>query len=143
MLEQDVQTLDLQDAVRCVDYVDGLELFYSHIRAIDVCVNLRFPTLGETSASLLRVMASGGAAIVSKAGWYAELPDNTCIKFTHGAEDGASLAQALIDLAGDPARRAAIGQAARAYVAAECAPQRTAHAYVDFAQRILNNLMTL
>jgi glycosyltransferase involved in cell wall biosynthesis len=44
------------------------------IAAADLCLNLRYPTAGETSASLLRVMAAGRPAIVSDYAQFADLP---------------------------------------------------------------------
>ncbi|MEZ4517903.1 MAG: hypothetical protein R3C44_14160 [Chloroflexota bacterium] len=46
----------------------------------DVVLNLRYPTLGETSASALRAMATGRPVIVSDHGWYSELPDEAVVK---------------------------------------------------------------
>ncbi len=43
--------------------------------ASDILVNLRYPTAGETSASLLRLMAAGKPVVVSDAGSFRELPD--------------------------------------------------------------------
>ena len=48
--------------------------------AADVLVNLRYPTAGETSASLLRLMAAGRPVLVSDAGSFREVPDDAVVK---------------------------------------------------------------
>src|SRR5207248_1212001 len=52
----------------------------AYAAASDVCVQLRYPTHGETSAALLRAMAAGAACVVSDEGWMAELPDRAVRK---------------------------------------------------------------
>jgi glycosyltransferase involved in cell wall biosynthesis len=42
----------------------------------DLCIALRFPTMGETSAIVMRALQKGIPTIVNNVGWYAELPDN-------------------------------------------------------------------
>ena len=44
------------------------------IAAADLCLNLRYPTAGETSASLLRLLAVGRPAVVSDYAQFADLP---------------------------------------------------------------------
>ena len=42
---------------------------------IDICINLRYPTMGETSSIAIRCLQKGIALIVNDIGWYSELPD--------------------------------------------------------------------
>jgi glycosyltransferase involved in cell wall biosynthesis len=48
--------------------------FLEAMRSVDLCVALRYPTMGETSAVVSRALQMGVPAIVSDVGWYAELP---------------------------------------------------------------------
>jgi glycosyltransferase involved in cell wall biosynthesis len=50
--------------------------------AADACVQLRYPARGETSAALLRALSAGAACIVTKAGSFAELPDDAALAVT-------------------------------------------------------------
>ncbi len=52
--------------------------FLDRLRGIDLCVSLRYPTLGETSAIVSRNLQLGIPTIVSEVGWYAELPE--CVR---------------------------------------------------------------
>ena len=87
--------------------------FEAAIAACDLCVNLRYPTAGETSASLLRVLAMGRGAIVSDYGQFAELDDRAVIKVPLGAGEAAALAAVAGRLLSDRSALAALGDAAR------------------------------
>ncbi|MEP6610154.1 MAG: hypothetical protein ABJA83_15975, partial [Burkholderiaceae bacterium] len=45
------------------------------IAGVDLCVNLRDPTMGEASAVVTQAIQLGTPVIVTDTGWYAELPD--------------------------------------------------------------------
>lgn len=57
-----------------------IEEFIDYIGLCDVCINLRYPYNGETSASLMRILAAGKPVIVSDIGSFSEIPDECCIK---------------------------------------------------------------
>ncbi|MGH2997111.1 MAG: glycosyltransferase family 4 protein, partial [Gaiellaceae bacterium] len=61
------------------DYVDEPRL-WSLLQACDVCVNLRAPTMGETSGSAIRALSLGRPLVVSDLGWFSELPDGAALK---------------------------------------------------------------
>ncbi len=92
------------------------EDFEASIAAVDLCLNLRYPTAGETSASLLRVLAAGRPAIVSDYAQFAELPAEVALRVPLGEEEPAALAALLRELLADPGRLAAMGRAAREHV---------------------------
>src|SRR5258706_847512 len=74
-----IRDLGLEERVRILGHTP-LEEFVEHIAACDVCMNLRFPTAGESSGSLLREMALGRPVIVSDIVAFSELPADACIK---------------------------------------------------------------
>ena len=92
------------------------EEFQIAIEACDLCVNLRYPTAGETSASLLRTFARGRAAVVSDYAQFADFSDAVVLKVpvAEAEKEAADLAgalgplvrnRALIDEMGSNARR--------------------------------------
>ncbi len=95
--------------------------------ACDVLVNLRSPTMGETSGSVIRALSLGKAVLVSDVGWFSELPDGVALRVPVDTFEVATLAAAL-ELAAE--RAGELGAAARAYVSAEHALDRVADAYV-------------
>jgi hypothetical protein len=51
------------------------ETFLSLLSEMDLCISLRYPTMGETSAVVMRALQAGTPVIVSDIGWYSELPE--------------------------------------------------------------------
>lgn len=128
--------LGLNDSVRHVGYAPALEDFVDWIHTADVVINLRRPTVGETSAVALRAMAAARPLIVFDHGWYSELPDDAALKAAPG--DAGALEAAMERLAASAELRRAMGEAALDYVRRNCSPRRVAAAYVDFLHAILD-----
>jgi len=61
------------------DWVDEARL-WSLMAGVDVCVNLRHPTMGETSGSVVRSLSLGKPLVVSDVGWFSELPGEVALK---------------------------------------------------------------
>ena len=102
------------------------ERFRSLMAACDVLVNLRSPTMGETSGSVIRALALGKPVLVSDVGWFSELPDGAALKIPVDDHEVRTIAGAL-ELAADHA--AELGAAAAAYVHSEHDLGRVADAY--------------
>jgi len=102
------------------------ERFESLMAACDVLVNLRSPTMGETSGAVIRGLALGKAMLVSDVGWFSELPDGVALKIPVDEYEVPTIAAAL-ELAAAHADE--LGRAARAHVTAEHDLDRVADAY--------------
>jgi glycosyltransferase involved in cell wall biosynthesis len=112
--------------------------FEALVRAADVGVMLRRPpTYGETSAALLDLMRHGVPAIVTDVATFSDYPDDAVRKVRLGADGSGldGLVAAMRELAGDGARRAALGAAARRLVAANATWERVAEAYAEVIER--------
>lgn len=107
------------------------------IAETDIAVNIRERTVGETSASLCRIMAAGVASVVSNVGWYAELPDDSVVKIDLDGHADAMLEAYLSRLVEDAALRRRIGANARRHVLAEHDLERGADAYVAFIRETI------
>lgn len=101
------------------------------IAATDLCLNLRYPTAGETSASLLRILAIGKAAIVSDHAQATELPDSCVVKVPLGDGEVEALVRSLTELLQDPGTLAKMGEAARHHIATVHDPEASAQAMVE------------
>lgn len=99
------------------------------IAGCDVCVCLRYPTMGETSGIAIRALVCGRPLIVSDVGWFSELPDDVAARVAVGEGEVASIAAAMLTLARDPQRHAAMSQAARRFAEGEHLVQPVAEAY--------------
>jgi glycosyltransferase involved in cell wall biosynthesis len=78
----------------------------------DVLVNLRHPTMGETSGSVVRGLSLGKPLVVSDVGWFAELPGEVALKVPPGELEVETLTAALELLASRPDLRETMGAAA-------------------------------
>jgi glycosyltransferase involved in cell wall biosynthesis len=130
-----LSTLGLTDAVTCTGFVESLADFCGWLLAADVVVNVRYPTVGETSATALRALAAGRPVIVFDQGWYSELPDDVSIKVP--PMDEAGLLAAMRQLARSPERRQAMGQAAVHYIQTHHDPAAVAGQYIAFLQELV------
>lgn len=121
-----LERLGLTDGVQRFDYVPE-ERMWSLMAACDVLVNLRYPTMGETSGSVIRALSLGKPLVVSEVGWFSELPDAVVLKVPVDDYEVATL-EAALRVAAD--HGAQLGAAARAYVEREHALSKVADAYV-------------
>jgi glycosyltransferase involved in cell wall biosynthesis len=104
--------LELPEGAVHHGYVDEEQL-WSLLAATDVCVSLRYPTMGETSGVVVRALGLARPLVVTEVGWFAELPDEVAIKIPVDSNEIEALAGALEGLARDPERRQSMGAAAR------------------------------
>jgi len=130
-------TDSLRDWVIDVGYVDSLQKLSDYLMASDVCINLRHPTSGETSASCLRAMASGTPVVVSDEGWYRELPIDCCPRVVHNGTETAQLEAILDSWHSDRALHLAASRLARQHIADNFQPGNTATAYMEFIESVL------
>ena len=84
--------------------------------AVDVCVNLRWPSAGETSGIAMRLMALGKPVIVTEAEEWAAVPDGAVLRIDAGEPEEDELVELLELLAREPEMRTAAGAAARRHV---------------------------
>jgi glycosyltransferase involved in cell wall biosynthesis len=101
------------------------------LQGVDILVNLRYPSMGETSATLIQAMAAGRPAVVSDHAWFAELPDDAVCKIGIGRDEADQLVAALDRLGHDRALAFTMAGRARRYVEAQCAASAVASQYVN------------
>ena len=70
--------------------------------AATFAVNLRHPTMGETSHAVCRLAGFGLPLVVSDTGWFRELPDSFADKIPVGGDEVERLARAMERLAFEP-----------------------------------------
>lgn len=126
---------DLEDDVYMTGYVPDIESFMAWLTKADVVISARYPTMGETSAAVLRSLAAGRPLIVYDHGWYAELPDEVALK-TPVLDEGA-LAAAMRRLGDDADLRQQMGRQARAFAGSQRHPAQIARRYMQAVEDIL------
>jgi glycosyltransferase involved in cell wall biosynthesis len=126
-VQRRLERLGLTEGVTRLDYVPE-EGLWSLMAACDALVNLRYPTMGETSGSVIRALSLGKPLVVSDVGWFHELPDDVVLKVPVD-EYEVDVLRAALGFAVDHGER--LGDAARTYVARYHNLAGVADAYVE------------
>lgn len=127
----------LKDAVTITGFLD-LAQFKAYIDMTDICLNLRHPSNGETSGSLMRILARGKAVVVNDIGSFSEIPDDACVKLPPVDEMGESrepdyIYDALSRLIRDRAYADSLAEHARRYAEEHLDLNKIAGAYARFS----------
>jgi glycosyltransferase involved in cell wall biosynthesis len=85
--------------------------------AVDCCINLRYPTAGETSGIAIRLMGAGKPVILTEGPAITDIPASACLRVTPGIAEPAELFDHMTMLAAFPSIARAIGQAAAKHIA--------------------------
>jgi glycosyltransferase involved in cell wall biosynthesis len=122
-----VRELGIESRVRFTGWVKEAAM-YDYMRLTDLAINLRFPTTGEASGVVMRLLALGVPTIVTDAGWFAELPPGVAARVAVGPHEVQTIAAYMQALAGNAALRASMSMLAREY-ARERTVERAAEEY--------------
>jgi SAM-dependent methyltransferase len=136
-LESLIQSLGLAPHVRVLGF-RPIDEFVRYMAACDIILNLRYPTVGENSGTLMRALGLGKAVIVSDVGSFSELPDSICLKAPVGAGEEDHLFEFLNMLVSRPELRRGMGARAREWVQTECAWPTVAQKYAEFLEHVAN-----
>lgn len=105
----------MEDSVVVTGFCDE-DRFNQYMACTDIVINLRYPTMGETSRTLLNSLALGKPTIVSDVGSYREYPDRCCWKVDVDPTEVDLLTAYLTRLIEDKGLRETMGQNARDYI---------------------------
>ena len=129
-LDRRLQRLGLEeDGLVREPWVDERRL-WALMAGADVCVNLRHPTMGETSGSVIRALSLGKPLVVSDVGWFAELPRDVALAVPPDEHEVETLSGALELLATRADVREGMGAAAAELARREHDLERVADLYV-------------
>lgn len=119
--------------VRYLGYLHRAELD-GLMEVSDVCINLRYPSKGEMSSSLIDMLGCGKVVAVSNYAQFAEFPDDICVKINFGPNESSDLADALLELARNSEEVRRIGSSARKYITQNHSPDSAAEVIVNFIE---------
>jgi glycosyltransferase involved in cell wall biosynthesis/SAM-dependent methyltransferase len=131
-----IEEMGLGDRVRITGYTTERD-FFRYLKAVDTLVNLRFPTAGETSGTLIRALGSGKPVVVTDFGQFGDLPDDICLKVSPGPNEEDELYARLRALAYRPTLRESLSKKSAEWIRRECEISRSAARYLAFAERII------
>ena len=103
--------------------------FWLAASACDTCINLRYPTAGETSGIAVRLMGIGKAVMVTEAEESSRYPDECCLRIAHGVAETASLTEHGKLAASIPQATREIGRRASGHVQSFHSLDRVADTY--------------
>jgi glycosyltransferase involved in cell wall biosynthesis len=109
-----------------------LDRFFLYMRACDVAVNLRHPTAGETSGTVIRLLGLGKPLVVNETGSFAEIPDGAAAKVPLNDTEEDLLLAYLRALAADETLRRGMGENARRHMELHHGLAASARGYADF-----------
>jgi len=127
--------LGVGDRVHVTGFLPFAELARA-IAACDLCLNLRYPSAGETSASLLRILAVGRPVVVSEYAEFGDLPETIALRVPLGDHEEERFATGVAALLGAPESLASMGESARRHVAERHDPARAAAAMLAAVEEL-------
>jgi glycosyltransferase involved in cell wall biosynthesis len=133
-----IKELDLADSITITGFTT-LEQFKLYMGACDICFNLRYPTQGESSASLHRMLGLGKAVIVTKIGNFEEYPDDIVIKVRYDENEVDDIYQAINTLIKDNIRMKEMTMKSYQYASEYCEVRKNAVKYSTFINDIIND----
>jgi glycosyltransferase involved in cell wall biosynthesis/SAM-dependent methyltransferase len=131
-----IRSLDLQAHVRVVGFTPIKE-FQGYLGACDIVLNLRYPTVGESSGTFLRALGMGKAVLVSGVGSFSEYPDDVCLKVPVDSSEEDLIFEYLNLLVSRPELARDMGARARAWVERECSWRQVAARYLEFLEEVV------
>jgi glycosyltransferase involved in cell wall biosynthesis/SAM-dependent methyltransferase len=135
-VEAMIRTMGLAASVRVLGFAPIAD-FVGYLGACDIVLNLRFPTVGESSGTLLRSLGLGKAVMVSEVGSFQEFPDDVCLKVPVGPGEEDLIFEYLNLLVSRPDVARQLGERARDYVARECNWATVAAQYAGFLEAVV------
>ncbi len=134
-VEPMIRSLGLSSHARVLGFAP-MDDFVGYLAACDIVLNLRYPTVGESSGTLLRSLGLGKAVMVSEVGSFTEFPDDVCLKVPVDAGEEELIFEYLNLLMSRPEVARELGARAKEYVARECSWPVVAMRYAEFVRTI-------
>lgn len=131
-LRQRIATLELKDTVTVHGYAAAADLDHALSNA-SLAINLRYPTMGEASASQLRIWEHALPSLVTRVGWYASLPPEA-VAHVRPENEVADIRSHLESFLDDPDRFKRMGQHGLLLVVNDHHPKSYAGAIVSLVE---------
>ena len=125
----------LQNSAFISGYLSGEE-YACALELTDIVVNLRYPSMGESSGTLCEAYQYSKAVLVSDVNQYKEYPDEICWKVPVGKYEQECLTSMLKYLIDNPKVRKALGENAYDYAKNVLSPNVIAKEY----WKVINNI---
>nr|WP_308545435.1 glycosyltransferase [uncultured Lachnoclostridium sp.] len=138
-VDKKLKELDLEDNVIVTGYTE-LEEFKTYMSACDICFNLRYPTHGESSASLHRMLGLGKPVIVTKIGTFEEYPEDIVKQVGYAEDEVTDIYNALRELTSNANSIQSAGRKAVCYAKEKFDLNLNIERYIHFFEEISKNI---
>lgn len=129
--------LDLKENVIVTGFAE-LDEFKRYMGACDICFNLRYPTQGESSASLHRMLGMGKPILVTNIGAFEEYPDDIVMKVRYDENEVQDIYANIMRLLENPNELVHKSKKAFEYANENCNLTKNAKRYYKFFEEIQN-----
>lgn len=141
-MKKEIQRLlrqnQLHDYVRITGYIPSDE-FKRYYAITDICVNLRYPTSGETSATLINALANGLPVITSDIAQYREYPDDCVWKVDVNPDEIEELTAFLLELIRNEELRKKMAENSLKYSRENHSYEQMLSAYISLIDSVIEN----
>ncbi len=103
----------------------------------DLAINLRYPTRGEASGSLLRTWNHALPSLVTKAGWFKQLPES-CVAFVRPDAEEEDIHRHLNACLADPGHYRTMGLAGRKYLEENHSSETFVRNIMEFIPQVIS-----
>lgn len=139
-LKQEISSRGLEKNVIVTGFTT-LEDFKQYMWACDLCFNLRYPTQGESSASLHRLLGMGKTIVVTDIGSFSDYPSNVALKVGYGNSEVDDIYQAICQFVEmNPAEKEEQRRQAQQFAQEYCDIEKNACLYREFFWRLIHGV---
>ncbi|MBN2134960.1 MAG: glycosyltransferase, partial [Acidobacteria bacterium] len=114
-LKDKLKEYEIEDCVISTGFLSRKD-FEKWLAAVDLCVNLRYPTGGESSGALIEMMSASKAVIIPEYAQFLEMPEYVAIPLPMGRDRNELLRKFIEHYAEHPEPLEDIGKKARQYI---------------------------
>jgi glycosyltransferase involved in cell wall biosynthesis len=132
-----VHRMGLEGAVRLVGWQDPPS-FVRYMLVADLALQLRFPHIGGTPYTPIRLMGLGVPTVVTNIEPLAEIPEGCCMKVDVDEHEDEVVLATMQLLARDKEARQELAERGRSYIQSEHHPRAVAHKYKAFMEGLLS-----
>jgi glycosyltransferase involved in cell wall biosynthesis len=135
-LKAQIARLGIEKCVIATGHVEMPE-FLNWMSRADIVVNLRYPSAGEMSATLIQALASGKPTIISRLSNLRDIPDQAALRVRPDREK-EDLSDALFLLLKDNILRKRLSSAALEFIQVHHSPDKVLEGYHRLIEAALN-----
>ena len=129
-----IQELGLTNLVKIHGFVKETKLDFA-LENAHLAVNLRYPSMGEASASQLKIWSNALPSLVTQIDWYAEQPENT-VAFVRPEYEIEDIQQHLRNFIANPEYFMQLGKNGQKLLQEQHHPENYARAVIKFASKV-------